>query len=133
MDRANFWNPPYCLNETKLDPECPKDLTMVTGYRQERRERTSGAGGIFIYVRDSIKYTRRYDLPGNQLEGPFPLHSDFGAHIRIYFSVLGCKRSEITSECSYPNLTLSEVLIFIRIRIPNKVPYERSQSRKCIR
>ena len=56
------------LNETKLDPEYSKELTMITGYQQERRERTSGGGGVSIYVRGSIKYTRRCDLPDNQLE-----------------------------------------------------------------
>ena len=28
------------LNETKLDPECPNELTTISGYQQERRDRT---------------------------------------------------------------------------------------------
>ena len=41
---------------------------MISGYQQERRDRACRGGGVSIYIRDSIKYTRRYDLPENQLE-----------------------------------------------------------------
>ena len=56
------------LNETKLDPGYPKELTSVAGYQQERLDRTRNGGGVSIYVRDSIKYKRRLDVPTDDLE-----------------------------------------------------------------
>ena len=56
------------LNETKLDPEYPKELTTVAGYQQERLDRTCNGGGVSIYIRDSIKYKRRLDIPIDDLE-----------------------------------------------------------------
>ena len=56
------------LNETKLDPDYPKELTSVTGYQKERLDRTCNGGGVSIYVRESIKYTRRLDIPSDDLE-----------------------------------------------------------------
>ena len=56
------------LNETKLDPGYPKELTSVAGYQQERLDRTGNGGGVSIYVRDSIKYKRRLDVPTDDLE-----------------------------------------------------------------
>ena len=56
------------FNETKLDPEFPKELTFVAGYQQERLDRTCNGGGISIYIRDSIKYKRRLDIPTDNLE-----------------------------------------------------------------
>ena len=56
------------LNETKLDPEYPKELTTIFGYQHERRDRTGRGEGVSIYIRDSINYIRRNDLPDNQLE-----------------------------------------------------------------
>ena len=56
------------LNETKLDPNYPIELTSVAGYQQERLERTCNGGGVSIYVRDSIKYKPRCDAPVDDLE-----------------------------------------------------------------
>ena len=56
------------LNETKLDPNYPKELTSIAGYQQERLERTCNGGGVSIYVRDSIKYKPRPDVPIEDLE-----------------------------------------------------------------
>ena len=56
------------LNETKLNPKFPKELTSVAGYQQERLERTCNDGGVSIYIRDSIKYKRRLDVPTDDLE-----------------------------------------------------------------
>ena len=50
------------LNETKLDPEFPKELASVAGCQQERLDRTCNGGGVSIYIRDSIKYKRRLDI-----------------------------------------------------------------------
>ena len=56
------------FNETKLDPEYPKELTTISGYQQESRDRNGKGRGVSIYIRDAINYTRRNDLPDNQLE-----------------------------------------------------------------
>ena len=56
------------LNETKLDSDFPKELSSVPGYQQERLDRTRNGGGVSIYIRDSIKYKRRLDVPKDDLE-----------------------------------------------------------------
>ena len=56
------------LNETKLVPDYPKELTNVAGYQQERLDRTCNGGGVSIYIRDSIKYKPRPDVPADDLE-----------------------------------------------------------------
>ena len=56
------------LNETKLDPNYPKELTSLSGYQQERLDRKSSGGGVSIYIRDSIKYKLRSDVPVDDLE-----------------------------------------------------------------
>ena len=56
------------LNETKLNPEFPKEVTSVAGYQQERLDRTCNGGGVSIYVSDSIKYKRRLDILTDDLE-----------------------------------------------------------------
>ena len=39
------------LNETKLDPDFPKELTSVAGCQQERLDRTYNGGGASINIR----------------------------------------------------------------------------------
>ena len=56
------------LNETKLNPHVPKNLIAIDGYQVERKDRTSNDGGVAIYIRNSIKYHLRKDLPVNDLE-----------------------------------------------------------------
>ena len=56
------------LNETKLDPQYPKELTAVAGYQQERLDRTCNGGGVSLYVRDSVKFKPRDDVPTDSLE-----------------------------------------------------------------
>ena len=56
------------VNETKLDPEYPRKLTIIPGYEHKQRERTCRGGCVSVYIRDSVIYTRRYDLPENSLE-----------------------------------------------------------------
>ncbi len=56
------------INETKLDPNYPKELTDIADYQQERLDRTCNGGGVSIYIRDSIKYKRRLDVPIDGLE-----------------------------------------------------------------
>ena len=56
------------LNETKLDPQYPKEFTAVAGYQQERLDRTCNGGGVSLYVRDSVKFKPRDDVPTDSLE-----------------------------------------------------------------
>ena len=56
------------LNETKLDPLYPEDLTMVAGYQQIRHDRTCNGGGVSIYIRESLKFKPRNDVPVEDLE-----------------------------------------------------------------
>ena len=55
------------LNEIKVNPLYPKELTSLAGYQQERLERTCNGGGISIYIRDSIKYKLRSNVPVDDL------------------------------------------------------------------
>ena len=56
------------LNETKLDDKHPQELTDITGYQQVRLDRTRNGGGVSIYIRESIKFRTRSDIPKNDLE-----------------------------------------------------------------
>ena len=40
----------------------------MAGYQQERLDRTYSGGGVSIYIRDSIKYKHRLDIPTDNLE-----------------------------------------------------------------
>ena len=56
------------LNEAKVDNSYPKQLTNILGYQQERKDRTARGGGVALYIREPILYTRRTDLPSQDLE-----------------------------------------------------------------
>ena len=56
------------LNEAKLVNSYPKELTHIEGYQQEREDRNSIGGGVALYIRGPIQYTRRTDLPESDLE-----------------------------------------------------------------
>ena len=56
------------LNETKLVNSYPKELTNIEGYQQERKDRNAIRGGVALYIREPIQYTRRTDLPESDLE-----------------------------------------------------------------
>ena len=56
------------LNETKLDNSYSKQLTNIVGYQKERKDRNSHGGGVALYIREPIQYTRRTDLPFRDLE-----------------------------------------------------------------
>ena len=45
------------LNKTKLDPEYPRELTVIPGYEHEQRERTCRGGGVSVYIRDCQIYS----------------------------------------------------------------------------
>ena len=56
------------FNETKLASNFSKELTSVAGYQQERLDRNSNGDGVSIYIRDSMKYKPRSDVPKDDLE-----------------------------------------------------------------
>ena len=56
------------LNETKLDSMYPKELTNIPGYQHVRHDRSCRGGGISIYIRDSINFKLRSDVPAEELE-----------------------------------------------------------------
>ena len=56
------------LNETKLDSSIAKELTDIAGYQQKRLDRTCHGGGVSIYIRDSIRFKPRDDVPVTDLE-----------------------------------------------------------------
>ena len=43
-------------------------MTSLPGYQQERLDRTCSEGDVSIYIRDSIKYKLRSDVPVDDLE-----------------------------------------------------------------
>ena len=47
------------LNETKIDPLYPKELTCIPGYEQVRLERSNHGGGVAIYFKDNIRFKHR--------------------------------------------------------------------------
>ena len=56
------------LNKTNIDPGCPSELTATTGYQEKRLERSARSDRVSIYVRDSIRFNRRMDIPVEDLE-----------------------------------------------------------------
>ena len=42
------------LNETKVDPEYPGELTNIPGFEHKQRKRTCRSGGVSVYIRDSV-------------------------------------------------------------------------------
>ena len=56
------------LNETKLDHSIEKQLTEITGYKQLGLDRSSIDGGVSIYVRDTLKFQIRNDIPDESIE-----------------------------------------------------------------
>ena len=55
------------INETKLDPSYSKQLTRISGFEHESKDRTSNGGGVAIYIKDS-RYKLRNDIPDCDLE-----------------------------------------------------------------
>ena len=56
------------LNETKLDHSITQQITEITGYKQLRLDRSRSGGGISIYVRDTLKFLIRNDIPDENIE-----------------------------------------------------------------
>ena len=56
------------LNETKVERKMGNNLLNINGYKIEREDRNNRGGGVAIYVKSSINYARRKDIPLNGLE-----------------------------------------------------------------
>ena len=56
------------INENKLDASYSTQLTRIYSFEHERKDRTSHGGGVAIYIKDSISYELRKDIPYNYLE-----------------------------------------------------------------
>jgi exonuclease III len=56
------------INETKLDLFDPDSLIDLPGYACIRKDRNKTGGGICIYVRNSINFTRKPNLEDRSLE-----------------------------------------------------------------
>ena len=56
------------MNETKVENSYSKQLMNILGYQQERKDRTTHGGGVVLYIREPIQYTRRTDLSPQDLE-----------------------------------------------------------------
>ena len=56
------------LNETKIGPTQPDNIFKVDGYELVRKDRSPKGGGIAFYLRDSLNFIPRQDLPTHNLE-----------------------------------------------------------------
>ena len=56
------------LNETKLDDSINRQITKIAGFKQVRLDRSRQGGGVSLYVRDSIQYILRNNIPNSNLE-----------------------------------------------------------------
>ena len=56
------------INEIKLDPNYSTQLTRINGFEHERKDRAPNVGGVAIYIKDSIRYKLRNDIPDCDLE-----------------------------------------------------------------
>ena len=56
------------LSETWLDENTPTAACSIDHYAFERKDRKSHGGGVGCYLKEDIKYTRRYDLESDSLE-----------------------------------------------------------------
>ena len=56
------------LNETKLDPQYPKKLNAIADYQKARLDRKCTGGGFSLYIRDSVKFKLRDDVPTGNVQ-----------------------------------------------------------------
>ena len=56
------------VNETRLEPDFPKELISINGYNWIGRDRNRHGGGIGFYIRDTLSYSVRSDLNNTQIE-----------------------------------------------------------------
>ena len=56
------------VNETKLEKEITYNLLEIEGYSVHMEDRNRYGGGVAVYMRNSLKYNRRTDIPDKSLE-----------------------------------------------------------------
>ena len=56
------------VNETGLDDTISSGEVTVPGYALERNDRNTDAGGVALYIRNTINYERLFDLECESLE-----------------------------------------------------------------
>jgi exonuclease III len=56
------------INETRLEPDFPKELISIYGYNWIGRDRNRHGGGIGFYIRDTLNYRVRSDLNNTDIE-----------------------------------------------------------------
>ena len=56
------------LNETKLGDSINRQKTEIAGFKEVRLDRSRQGGGVSLYLRDSIQYILRNDIPNSNLE-----------------------------------------------------------------
>ena len=56
------------LKETNLDTFIDCQITDITRFKQVRRDRSRHGGGVTFYVRDSMRFILRNDIPNSNLE-----------------------------------------------------------------
>ena len=56
------------INETKLDQYDADSSIKLPGYTCIRKDRKKAGGGVCIYIRNAIDFTRRHDLEHKELE-----------------------------------------------------------------
>ena len=56
------------LSKTSLDEKTQSSAFNIDNYAFERKDRKSHGGGVACYIREDIKYMRRYDLESETLE-----------------------------------------------------------------
>ena len=56
------------LNETKIDPDYPRELLDIEGYRFDGLDRNRHGGGVGFYIQDNFVVDPREDIPLSSLE-----------------------------------------------------------------
>ena len=58
----------HALNETKIDPEYPRELLDIEGYRFDGLDRNRHEGGLGFNIQDNFVVDPREDIPLSSLE-----------------------------------------------------------------
>lgn len=69
--RVIMINEPFdilAINESRLDETVTDNEVYLTGYTIIRKDRNRQGGGVALYIRSAINYTRRTDLEDEELE-----------------------------------------------------------------
>ena len=101
-----------CIAETKIDSTFPNNLLSQPGYRQIRRDRQNGAGGLIAFIRDDLLVYRRRKLEPQAVES-FCL--DVRDSRKSRFIVCACYRSP--KFCKVPDFISSLAPFFRRKHI----------------